>query len=201
MAEKSLVYVLISCIRPISDTSDNNNNNNNKNKLLTIVMTMTATTPSSTDHSITITKWHPCVPYLIYGILGPCESVPQTASRSIQPFWQGSSFYQPQILMLYNAFQWSTPPWHGEMWTQSNTWLLWPTQVHIQNCFTISSAILQGSAVWPTHIQTQRPCYIDIWSNSPHVQVPMMHANNTKCLTTQSLIYVIQRHVTVTMKH
>ena len=44
----------------------------------------------SMDYSIVFARWTPYILHLIHGSFGPCKSVPQTASSSVQPLLQGS---------------------------------------------------------------------------------------------------------------
>jgi len=58
-------------------------------------------------------------------------------------------------------------PWG--IWTPSNTWFHGSTQVLNPNGSSISAAVLQGSLVWQTDRQTDRPRY-SVGKNRPHLR-------------------------------
>jgi len=120
------------------------------------------------------------------GSLDPPDSAPQTASRSVQPFFAQLTTESPYTL------QWAgTPPplkitpLYGGSEPSSNTGFFWPTRVNIPNGITIGSAAFARLTV-VTDRPTDRPRY-SVCSSRPHLASAAIRPNNnsliiiTKC--------------------
>jgi len=92
--------------------------------------------------SLTISPSHGDLnPYLIHGSVGPPESSPQTASRSVHRFCTAHH----RVSLCPYILQWAAPspqncPFPWGIWIPSNTWFLGPTQVLNANAISIGSA-------------------------------------------------------------
>jgi len=101
-------------------------------------------------------------PYLMHGSLGPPESTPQTASRSVQPFCRTA------VQEWFNRIRQVAP-----MCTPCNTCFLGPTAVHNANSIWISSVICAQptsvSSDMPGHVISPKHCPF-AWSDlDPHL--------------------------------
>ena len=82
-------------------------------------------------------------PHLTHCALGPPKSITQRASRSVQPFLQGSRQNVP-ILQNGPPFSQTNCHYHGGIRTPSNTWFLGSTRVLNPNAISIGSAVFAG---------------------------------------------------------
>jgi len=74
--------------------------------------------------------------------VGPPESRTQTANQSVQLFLHS---LQQKVPILYNERPFpQNCPFHGEIWTPSNTSFLGPIRAHNANGISIGSAIFEG---------------------------------------------------------
>jgi len=95
-------------------------------------------------------------PHLICGSFGPWGSASQTASRSAQPFLHNHG--RQSLYFTMGPLFPKIAPSHGEIWTPSNIWLLWPTEAHNANGIWIRSAVFaQLTAEWPYTLQRAAP--------------------------------------------
>jgi len=104
--------------------------------------------------------------HLTHCSMGPLEPRTQTASRSVQPFLQGSL---QSIPIPYNGPP-LTPklaPSVGNSGPPPNTWFLWPTRVLNPNSITNNSTIFAGLTT-VTDRPTDRPHYL-VSNNRPHL--------------------------------
>jgi len=85
------------------------------------------------------------------------------------------------------TLQWAAPfpkiaPYHGAMWTPSNTWFLGSIRVHNPNGISIGSIVFAGLTT-VTDIPTGRPTdhviRYSVCNNRPHLAYAAMRPNNS----------------------
>jgi len=107
-------------------------------------------------------------PHLIRGSFGPPDSASQTASSSVQPFYTDLS----SVPILYSGppLPPQNCPSHGDV---DRCRFLGPTWVLINTTTSRSvQPFLQGSLMWQTDRQTDRPRYA-VCNNRPHLRIRM----------------------------
>ena len=109
--------------------------------------------------------------------LGPPESIPHTASWSVQPFLHSS---RQKVPIAYNGRRLKRALAHGRIWTMSNTCFLGPTRVHNPNCVSIGSAVFAELTI-VTGSPTDRPRY-SACNNRRHLYVLRCGPNIRRCV-------------------
>ena len=104
-------------------------------------------------------------PHLTHDFLGSSKPKTQTASLSVQPFLHRLPQSVPTYTLQWDALPLKTiAPYHGGIWTPSNTWFSGPTRVLNLNGISIGSAVFAGL----TSVTADRPRY-SVGNNRPHL--------------------------------
>jgi len=129
-------------------------------------------------------------PDQIHASLGTPESITQTASQSVQPFWK----VHVRVSSGMSGYALPPPhriaPSHGGSVPPSNTWFLGSTRLSTPNGISIGSAVF-ASLTTVTDEQTNEPRY-SVSNNRPHLR-NYKHLHGAQSTTTDSESSVVPR--------